>query len=199
MAYYKTELNEWCQKNKKQLPLYQSYEEDQVGQFHQFRGKCLFENETFVTKETFITKKAASNAAAKLVLDKVSTVSTVSTSLGTTTKYYLIIDLDNQNIKNCIHDLAKNENIKIIGIGGPRTIIPQIECSRFELSQTNLITKDAADIELAFKLGQLSSSLSPDTKIRVFSTDYALDALAKIMSRMGFDAKFSVNIELGLN
>ena len=187
MTAYKSKLNEWCHKHRKQAPFYQSYEEDPLGQYHQFRGKCIFEDKTFVTKELFITKKAANNAVAKLVLDD-------NHVKGKTTqnKYYLFIDLDNQNIKSCIDKIINNENINVVGIGGPRAVIPEVDCPRFELWRTDLITKDAADIEMAFRLGCLRDSIPKETKIIVFSTDYALDALAKIMTRYGYDAKFEI-------
>ncbi len=190
---YKSELNEWCQRHQKQFPFYQSYEEDPLGQYHQFRGKCIFEDNKFVTKKLFITKKAADNAVAKLILEHIKKDVNTNTLQH---KYYLFIDLDNQNIKSCIDILVNNENINVVGIGGPRAIIPKIDCLRFELWRTDLITKDAADIELAFRLGCLYDKIPKETKIIVFSTDYALDALAKIMTRYGYDAKFETSLDL---
>jgi hypothetical protein len=194
---HKSLLSEYCQGNSIPFPEYKSAAVGGESHCPLFKGIVSFNGKTYETVEHFPKKKAADEAAARLVWDTISKNEDKGQSSpklpSSLADYFIVLDLDNQNQYNKYWNKL-DTNMKILGIGGPRCSLPPSTSSHFEIWQVTSTQRDAADIELAFRLGELVSQLSKDIKIRIFSTDYALTTLVDILKRKKFNAEFSVDI-----
>jgi hypothetical protein len=203
----KSVLSEWCQINKQEFPEYQSYAVGGEAHAPLYRGECIVMSQTFVTDDTYKSKREADQAVASIALKNYArSVATTNTTckiqdddLGVA-KYILLIDLDNQNqFKKYIPALLQMENKQslYIGIGGPLIDLPTELIGtdqRFRFRKTNLLSKDATDIELAFEAAKLVNGSSNDYIVRVFSKDYALSAISEILKRNGLSSNFECDI-----
>lgn len=198
----KSRLSEYCQKNRLPFPAYKSFVTGGGAHCPQFKGLCELNGTEYVTPHEYNNKKEADDAVAAVILDELARVKPESSiRIGESEilqKYFLIIDLDNQNQFKEYMPILLNlfRNSRFLGVGSPRIVLPEIchNTDRFEFWKTPLVTKDAADFELAFRVGELCNTLEKDRKIVVFSTDFAMDTIAKILARRGFDTTFECDI-----
>lgn len=203
MENWKGRLNELCQKQSFKLPVYSTH---QYGKPHEptFIGHCELNGTLYSTQNFFPTAKAAEQEAAMIALQRISLEIQIN-GLGTTTvaptdlptgnlkDCLCIVDLDNQNkFKELISVLDsfrnRTQNVHIIGVGGPRLFVPEIAGTQFR--RTDILTKDAADLELtidAYKFVTERKSVYKGKentfRVRVFSTDFALAAIVDIIKR----------------
>lgn len=208
----KSQLNLYCQKEKKTTASYCSYKTNDIDHLPTFKGKCIFEGKEYETLETYSTKKEADKYVAKLVLSTVVGAEKTQDSQAipqkktqenpqvdpqsTIDNCYFFIDLDNQNNMTKIVEKLQScgENCRFIGVGGPRMVIPTGLDNRFHFRRTESVAKDAADIELAFTLGEIIRDIDKNYKMLIFSTDYALSTLKTILTNSGYQSEFHCNL-----
>ena len=196
---YKSALSEYCQKKGYKYPV---YSHQQFGQSHcpVFLGHCEFNGTLYTTEERYSSSKQAEQAAAQLAFEATQSQSPVSNSVDTDTdnrsgilsNCLCIVDLDNQNKFKEIEKQLREMHLKkvvIMGVGGPRLRIPPTLLNIPEVSfrNTDILTRDAADIELAIDAYKFAINhadfFDEYTRLRVFSTDFALKAIVDILKR----------------
>lgn len=193
----KSRLSKYCQAHSLTFPKYSS---TSIGPSHlpQFKGTGEFNNKIYTTTNTYQTKKEAEQAVAEIILNSLKSKEMPQDPK----KCLLVIDLDNQNqYKKYIDALKNMPNARFIGVAGPAGALPDSVSndSRFEFWRTQLISHDATDIELVFRVAEISQNLPKNIPIWVFSRDLALEALVQILKRKGFQANFHCDILKWLN
>lgn len=194
---YKSQLSIYWQKNTSSVnqPKYSHREVSP----QQFIGCVNFLDRDFCTTETYPNTKDATNEAARLALDYINSNCQNKNGEGSEEKekdckLILLIDLDNQ--MNGLKIIPRDGSVRVIGVGGPRIIIPpEYKCSYFVLWKTKRTTKDAADIELIWHISKIYKSISKDMPIRIASGDYTLVNLSEILIQEGYNCSWSPSVK----
>lgn len=194
----KSKLSEYCNKNGLKYPIYTA---DSSGPPHnpEWTAYCVVAEQKYIAKGTYKTRTMAEQAAAGVALVNVSSGKMEKlTTNSDENYYYLVIDLDSQNQFNKYFSKLKSlTNSRFLGVGGPRTKIPDGPNGldeRFEFLATNSAIKNAADMELAFRLGRNLDKIPKNFQIMIFSTDNSLANLVNCVKQYGYNAHFRTSI-----
>lgn len=188
-------LNEYAQKYSIKLAEYE-YSNDETGYF--FIAKCRF-NGLEAISDNKKTKKEAQEESAKKVYEMVSREYNVNNNSGSEVDFsrgermsnnnlILLVDLDNQrafmDVKGDI------EYLKFIGVCGPNMNIDSINTWKDTIIKTNSVVKDAADLELVWRVCEVYRSFPESSKVIVISRDFSLKHLEEMLRERGLDAEY---------
>ena len=187
---FKSQLNEYCQKNKLPFPEYTST----IVAEQTFKINAVWNDSAYTLDETFPNKKSAEEAIAKLMFKTIVPKSTTIETNLSTENCVLVIDLDNQwsNCKEIQHTPFK----QVIAVGGCRCPVEKVSfnCDNVVIEKVESTHKDAADYRLCWLVAENYKNWETSTSIYIISTDYAIQNIATMLNDKGYTAKFYTSL-----
>jgi hypothetical protein len=162
------EINQWCQKNQKELPTYD------------FEGfgtvwTCTFSASWFqikLTSEEYTSKKAAKERVAQMAWSMINKKEKTNIDLDSRT----VVLIDGDQRVDCWRwfaskDVKWENNLEIIVFVGPSSYVE--ECHKIQVEKSKTTSKDSADALILITLGKILSRRNVP-KILVVSADHIL-------------------------
>lgn len=186
---YKNRLQEWCQSNKVEFPVYTSVS---FGEPHQLQWKAsiLINNKTYNSSFSYPSKILAEQDVAQLTLISIASNQLnppnlfISSESKTSDLYIAFIDLENVNysiktkpINLTIYCYISSFSSVLTNVWEPLATIIKVDSA---------IT-DAADHLMSYHVGKLLHTLDKSTKLIIASRDKTSAVLHQMLIADGYD------------
>jgi len=186
---YKNKLQEYCQKNKLQMPIYNSYSNGV--EVLEWSSKVTVCDKTYETTNVWRSKKEAEQAVASIAYDDICTKATPEIIpqplLNTLTDKTRYIFIDLENIQPNLTDISvPKENINCF-----LSTYSSVNADKYKNVSTihtiNFSESDSADYLLTFTAAEISVNASKFDEFIIVSRDRKMAILAYILHTKGFD------------